>query len=66
MGKQMLHQWGEADAERVKTCQRPGCGVQCTPSIGMLRSFGYRRTPTSRWQVGMIHCAGTDATETQG
>jgi hypothetical protein len=63
MSKQVLHQWSNADAQRVKTCQRPGCGIQCIPSFGMLRAFGYRRGPEDAWQVGIIPCMGDDVTK---
>jgi hypothetical protein len=57
------HDWGEPDAERVRMCRRPGCGVQQTPSIGPMRSFGWRPGPGERWNVGMLPCVQTNGEE---
>lgn len=48
------HQFGAMDRDRVQTCTV--CGVQQTPSVGPLRSFGWRRKPSDRWQLGMLPC----------
>jgi hypothetical protein len=52
------HDWSEPDTERVRTCRRTGCGVQQMPQVGMLRTFGWRRSPGDHWRIGMIPCAG--------
>jgi hypothetical protein len=64
-----LHDWGEPDKDRVRTCRREGCGVQRVPSVPPFRAFGWRRGPEDRWHVGMgalRERVGKDEPGTQG
>lgn len=57
------HDWSEPDAERVRTCRRPGCGVQQTPAFGPFRSFAWRRGPGDTWHIGVLECVAEKQAE---
>ena len=50
------HDWDKPDERGIRTCRRPGCGVQQIAQRGLLRAVQWRDGNDGEWGIHMLEC----------